>query len=68
MSLYLVYAASMVVYKTRLSKVCSLLRPSRVVAICSFAVLGSVGNWALTVLTGSDSYEQLWDITEEYVG
>ena len=57
----------MIIYKTRLSVVCSLLRPSRAVAICAFAVLGSVGNWTLAVLTGSDAYRQLWDVTEEYV-
>ena len=60
--------AAMIVYKTWLSVVCSLLRPSRAVAICTFALLGSVGNWALAVLTGNDSYGQLWDVTEEYVG
>ena len=57
----------MTIYKTRLSVVCSLLRPSHAVAICAFAVLGSVGNWTLAVLTGSDAYRQLWDVTEEYV-
>ena len=64
----ILYVATMMVYKTRLSVVCSVLRPSRAVAVCSFAVLGSIGNWALAVLTGSTSYEQLWDVTEEYVG
>ena len=56
-----------IVHKTRLSMMCSSLRPSRAIAICTFALLGSVGNWALTVLTGNNSYSQLWDVTEEYV-
>ena len=64
----ILYVATMMVYKTRLGVVCSVLRPSCAVAVCSFAVLGSIGNWALAVLTGSTSYEQLWDVTEEYVG
>ena len=59
--------AFMIVYKTRLSIVCSLLRPSCAVAICAFALLGSVGSWALAVMTGNNSYKQLWDVTEEYV-
>ena len=55
------------VYKTRLSIMYSLLRPSRAMAICTFALLGSVGNWALAVMTGSNSYNQLWDVPDEYV-
>ena len=46
---------------------CSLLRPACVMAVCTFALLGSVGNWALAVMTGNGSYKQLWDVTEEYV-
>ena len=57
----------MIIYKTRLSVMWSLLKPSRAVAIITFALLGLVGNWALAVLTGNDCYRQLWDITEEYV-
>ena len=57
----------MMVYKTRLSVMYSLLRPSRATAICAFALLGSVGNWALAVMTGNNSYKQLWDVTDEYV-
>ena len=56
----------MTVCKTRLSVMCSLLRPSHAMAICVFALLGSVGNWALAVMTGSDFYKQLWDVTEGY--
>ena len=55
------------VYKTRLSVMYSLLRPSHAMAICTFALLGSVGNWALAVMTGNNAYKQLWDVTEEYV-
>jgi len=55
----------MVVYKTRLSILWSVLKPSRVPVIVVFAVLGMIGNWSLAVLTGNPHYLYLWDVTEK---
>ena len=57
----------MTVYKTRLSIIWSVLRPSRVPVIVIFAALGMIGNWSLAVLTGNPHYLYLWDVIEEYV-